>query len=109
MIAMMQASTYILVFDITLIIFLTFNLIPPTLTTYLSKMASNEQGFVSGLNSTFTSIGNIIGPVVVDILFDINIQFSYGFAMIVLVISCAMSFFWKKQSKDKKCLYEKEK
>lgn len=96
MIAMIQVSAYALVLSVTLVIFLTFDLIRPALTTYLSKIAGNEQGFVSGLNSTFTSVGNIIGPAIAGILFDINIQYPYGFAMVVLVISYGMAFFWKK-------------
>ncbi|MBK3497015.1 MFS transporter [Viridibacillus sp. YIM B01967] len=96
MIAMMQVSAYALVLAVTLVIFLTFDLIRPALTTYLSKVAGNEQGFVGGLNSTFTSVGNIIGPAVAGILFDINVHYPYGFAMVVLAISYAMAFFWKK-------------
>ena len=46
-------------------VFFAFNsLLRPTVTTLLSNEAgSDEQGFVSGLNTTYTSMGNIIGPI----------------------------------------------
>ena len=46
-------------------VFFAFNsLLRPTVTTLLSNEAgSDEQGFVSGINTTYTSMGNIIGPI----------------------------------------------
>lgn len=68
----------------------------PAITSYLSKVAGNEQGFVGGMNSMFTSIGNIFGPIIGGILFDINLNFPYYFATIVLVIGVVITLFWKK-------------
>ena len=65
---MIKVTAYWSILIVTFVIFLMFDLIRPALTTYLSKMAGNEQGFVGGLNSTFTSIGNIIGPGMAGIL-----------------------------------------
>src|SRR5690606_21021057 len=61
-IASTMVSGYLAVLLITCFIFLAFDLLRPALTTYLSKSADKEQGFVAGMNSTYTSIGNIAGP-----------------------------------------------
>ena len=95
--AMIQVSAYWSILFVTFVIFLLFDLMRPALTTYLSKIAGNEQGFVGGLNSTFTSIGNIIGPSIAGILFDVHIDYPYVLAMIILAISFVISLFWKEQ------------
>lgn len=79
-------SSYITILLTTFVLFVGFDLIRPAVTSYLSKIAGNEQGFVGGMNSTFTSIGNIIGPIIGGILFDINFNYPYYFAAIVLLL-----------------------
>ena len=98
--AMIKVSAYWSILLVTFIIFLMFDLIRPALTTYLSKIAGDEQGFVGGLNSTFTSIGNIIGPAIAGILFDINLDYPYILAMFILIISFAISLFWKERESN---------
>lgn len=95
--AMIKVSSYWSILLVTFVIFLMFDLIRPALTTYLSKIAGNEQGFVGGLNSTFTSIGNIIGPSIAGILFDVHIDYPYVLAMFILALSFVISMFWKVQ------------
>ncbi|PZX02962.1 DHA1 family multidrug resistance protein-like MFS transporter/DHA1 family multidrug resistance protein-like MFS transporter [Psychrobacillus insolitus] len=96
--AMIKVTAYWSILIVTFVIFLMFDLIRPALTTYLSKMAGNEQGFVGGLNSTFTSIGNIIGPGMAGILFDVNIDYPYVLSMFVLILSFVISLFWKERT-----------
>ncbi|MEK4484120.1 MFS transporter [Psychrobacillus sp. FSL H8-0484] len=95
--AMIKVSAYWSILLVTFVIFLMFDLIRPALTTYLSKIAGNEQGFVGGLNSTFTSVGNIIGPGIAGVLFDVNVDYPYVLAMFVLALSFAISLIWKEQ------------
>ena len=95
--AMIKVSAYWSILLVTFVIFLLFDLMRPALTTYLSKIAGNEQGFVGGLNSTFTSIGNIIGPSIAGVLFDVHIDYPYVLAMFILAISFVISLFWKEQ------------
>ncbi|QFF97484.1 MFS transporter [Psychrobacillus glaciei] len=95
--AMIKVSAYWSILVVTFVIFLMFDIIRPALTTYLSKIAGNEQGFVGGLNSTFTSVGNIIGPSIAGVLFDVNIDYPYVLAMFVLALSFLISLFWKEQ------------
>lgn len=81
----------------TFIIFLAFDLLRPAITTYLSKHAGDRQGTVNGLNSTFTSFGNILGPMVSGMLFDINHVYPYYVSSIVLLATGFLTLFWKKQ------------
>lgn len=96
--AMIKVSAYWSILLVTFVIFLMFDLIRPALTTYLSKMAGDEQGFVGGLNSTFTSVGNIIGPGIAGILFDVNVDYPYVLAMLVLALSFGITLFWKERA-----------
>lgn len=89
-------SHYMAILMTTFFLFVGFDLIRPAITTYLSKVAGNEQGFVGGMNSTFTSLGNIFGPILGGVLFDINYNFPYYFATAVLTIGVIITLFWKK-------------
>ena len=93
---MTLVESYASILFVTFFIFVGFDLIRPAITSYLSKIAGNEQGFVGGMNSMFTSLGNVFGPIVGGILFDINLNYPYYFATIVLVIGVGLALFWKK-------------
>jgi len=87
----------IMVIISTFVVFLAFDLLRPAITTYLSKHGGNMQGTVNGLNSTFTSVGNIFGPMVAGALFDMNHFYPYYISAIVLLITSVLSLFWKKE------------
>ncbi|UPW81791.1 MFS transporter [Lysinibacillus sp. Ag94] len=94
--AMTIVSHYFAILFVTFFIFVGFDLIRPAVTSYLSKIAGNEQGFVGGMNSMFTSLGNIFGPILGGIMFDINLNYPYYFATIVLTIGVILALFWRK-------------
>ncbi|MDR5000144.1 MFS transporter [Brevibacillus parabrevis] len=79
------------------IVFFACDLLRPAVTTLLSKMADEDQGFVAGMNSTYTSLGIIVGPAVGGILFDWNINFPYMFAAVVLCAAFALFVYWKNK------------
>src|SRR5690625_24213 len=60
---MTLVNSYTTILLVTVILFISFDLIRPAITSYLSTVAGEEQGFVGGMNSMFTSIGNVLGPV----------------------------------------------
>lgn len=93
---MTVANSYVTILLTSLLLFVGFDFIRPSVTTYLSKIAGNQQGFVGGMNSMFTSIGNIGGPIVGGTLFDININSPYYFATIVIICGTILTIFWKK-------------
>ena len=94
--AMTAVSHYFAILLVTFFIFVGFDLIRPAITSYLSKIAGNEQGFVGGMNSMFTSLGNIFGPILGGKLFDIDLNYPYYFATVVLVLGVILAMFWRK-------------
>ncbi|WP_040741351.1 MFS transporter [Paenibacillus ginsengihumi] len=88
---MLIAGSYWSVLVVTFILFLSIDLLRPALGTQMSKMANEQQGFVAGLNSAFTSMGNILGPLAAGVLFDMNIHFPYASAAVVLLLCFLLS------------------
>lgn len=93
---MTVVSSYLSILLVTFVIFVGFDLIRPAITSYLSKIAGNEQGFVGGMNSMFTSIGNVFGPIVGGVLFDLDLNYPYYFAAVFLVMGIVLSLVWKQ-------------
>ena len=93
---MTVVSSYFSILLVTCFVFVGFDLFRPAATSYLSKIAGNEQGFVGGMNSMFTSLANIFGPILGGILFDIDINYPYYFAAVVLVFGILLTLIWKK-------------
>lgn len=85
-------------------IFFAFNsFLRPTVNTMLSNSAGkNEQGFVSGLNTTYTSIGNILGPIVAGNLFDTHINLPYVVGAVILFGTIFLT-----KTENKTCDYDK--
>ncbi|GFP76133.1 MFS transporter [Clostridium fungisolvens] len=67
-------------------IFFAFNsFLRPTVNTLLANEAGDQQGFVSGLNTTYTSIGNVVGPIMAGNLFDSHISLPYTVGSFILI------------------------
>lgn len=88
-------NSYWMIMIVMFTIFIGFDLIRPAVTTYLSRIAGNEQGFVGGMNSFFTSLANVLGPIVGGIMFDIDINYPFYFATVVIIIGLAIAMIWK--------------
>ena len=82
--------TYWMILVVTFTVFLGMDILRPAISTQMSKLAE-EQGFVAGLNSAYTSLGNIAGPIVAGALFDVNINYPYVSAAAVLGICFFLS------------------
>lgn len=93
---MTVVESYLTILLTTFILFVGFDLFRPAVTSHLSKIAGNEQGFVGGMNSMFTSLANIFGPIMGGILFDIDIAYPYYFSGIILLIGVIMTIYWKR-------------
>lgn len=76
---------------ITSIVFFSCDILRPAVASFLSKIAGKNQGYIAGMNSAYTSLGIILGPIIGGILFDINIDMPYAFATVVLVIAFVIS------------------
>jgi MFS transporter, DHA1 family, multidrug resistance protein len=99
---MTVASSYLGILIVTFVIFVGFDLMRPAVTSYLSKIAGNEQGFVGGMNSMFTSIGNVFGPIVGGILFDIDLNYPFYFSAVFLVIGIVLALVWRQPAQMQK-------
>ncbi|SFA76373.1 MFS transporter, DHA1 family, multidrug resistance protein [Cohnella sp. OV330] len=88
---MLFVHQFWLIFAVTFVVFLAIDILRPTIGTQMSKLAKDQQGYVAGLNSAFTSLGNIVGPIVAGVLFDIEINAPYTLAAVVLLICFAVS------------------
>lgn len=96
---MTVVQSYLSILLVTFIVFVGFDLFRPAITSYLSNIAGREQGFVGGMNSMFTSLGNIFGPIVGGVLFDIDINYPYFFATAIIAMGIVLSLFWKQPAK----------
>ncbi|WHZ03778.1 multidrug efflux MFS transporter NorA [Neobacillus sp. YX16] len=95
---MTVVHSYFSILLVTFIVFVGFDLFRPAVTSYLSNIAGNEQGFVGGMNSMFTSLANISGPILGGILFDINFNYPYYFATVILSLGIVITLVWNKQA-----------
>ncbi|WP_436374868.1 multidrug efflux MFS transporter NorA [Cytobacillus sp. BC1816] len=93
---MTVVHSYFAILLVTFIVFVGFDLFRPAVTSYLSNIAGNEQGFVGGMNSMFTSLANISGPIIGGMMFDIDINYPYYFATVILALGIGLTLVWKK-------------
>lgn len=98
---MLLTHTKLLVMLATFVVFLAFDLVRPAITTYLSKGAGENQGLLNGMNSSLTSVGNIVGPFLAGVFLDINYAYPYIFVFLVLTITFGCTLFWKKEELNK--------
>ncbi|WP_248927732.1 MFS transporter [Paenibacillus hamazuiensis] len=87
-----------MIFAVTFIVFLAIDILRPAVSTQMSMVAKDQQGYVAGLNSAFTSLGNIAGPIVAGFLFDLNVNYPYTMACMVLFICFVLSVKGKKNN-----------
>lgn len=92
----LMVHTFWLIVATTFAVFLATDMLRPAIGTQMSKFADDQQGYVAGLNSAFTSLGNIVGPVIAGALFDANLNFPYALAAVILTGGFLLSF----KSKD---------
>ncbi|WP_152396947.1 MFS transporter [Paenibacillus guangzhouensis] len=88
----LAVHTFWLIIVVTFILFLSIDILRPALGTQMSKVAEDQQGYIAGLNSAFTSLGNIVGPAVAGVLFDMNLNFPYISAALILFLGFILAF-----------------
>ncbi|MDM5309279.1 MFS transporter [Peribacillus frigoritolerans] len=98
------ASSYLIFFLISLIIFLSTSILRPVLNTLISKMAGNEQGFAMGMNNAYMSIGNVLGPTLAGMMYDVHITYPFMLGLILLFITLMITMAWQKRSLNTKAL-----
>jgi MFS family permease len=72
-------------------------LISPALNSYISNFAGEHQGTVMGLNSAFTSLGKVLGPLWGGYIYDINIEYPFFSGAATLLLGLLVSFIGLKK------------
>ncbi|MBK5458624.1 MFS transporter [Peribacillus sp. TH27] len=98
------ASSYLIFFGISLIIFLSTSILRPVLNTLISKMAGNEQGFAMGMNNAYMSIGNVLGPTLAGMMYDVQITYPFILGLLLLILTLMITMAWQKKSLHAKAL-----
>lgn len=101
--------SYSLFFVISLIIFLATSILRPVLNTLISKMAGNEQGFAMGMNNAYMSIGNVLGPTLAGVLFDVQIMYPFVLGLVLLLVTLGITIVWQKRTLKHSVLVNKKK
>ncbi|MDG4658300.1 MFS transporter [Ectobacillus antri] len=96
------AKGYAIFFGITLLIFLATSILRPVLNTLISKLAGNEQGFAMGMNNAYMSIGNVLGPTLAGVLYDVNIMVPFMLGFVLLLATLMITIIWQRQQQLKK-------
>lgn len=99
--------SYSLFFVISLIIFLATSILRPVLNTLISKMAGNEQGFAMGMNNAYMSIGNVLGPTLAGVLFDVQIMYPFVLGLVLLLVTLGITIVWQKRTLKQSALVNK--
>lgn len=74
----------------------------PSVTSLLTKKVQGKQGGVIGLNQSFSSAGQIIGPLFGGFLFGIDHSYSFlGLAVVAFIYFLIFTFVAKKQLDEK--------
>lgn len=100
MIGIIFVNTFWTILLVSSIFFTATSLLRPAVNTLVSKLGGKEQGFAAGMMNAYMSLGNMIGPALAGILFDINIIYPYIIGMVILLICFAIAGIWARRSKE---------
>lgn len=98
MVLMLLSGNFWYVLTVTSIFFVFTSILRPSINTLLSKMAGKEQGFVAGMNNAYMSVGNIVGPSLAGILYDVHLNLPYLFGAFLLLFSLFLSVSWNRRT-----------
>lgn len=90
------AGSYVMFFAVTLVIFLATSILRPVLNTLISKMAVGEVGFAMGMNNAYMSIGNVLGPLLAGLLYDIDISYPFMLGLVMLMVTWTITVAWHR-------------
>lgn len=93
-----QSFTMIII--VCMVFFTATALLRPAVNTLVSKLAGDEQGFAAGMITAYMSLGNMIGPALAGVLFDINMSTPYIVGTVLLLLCFTISLFWSKRSTE---------
>ncbi len=77
---------------------LALSVIGPSLNSHISTYAERQQGALMGLNSAFTSLGRVIGPLWGGYIYDMNIAYPFLSGAATLMLGLLVSLFALRKS-----------
>ena len=89
------AGSYAAFFGVSLVIFLAMAILRPVLNILISKMAQGEIGFAMGMNTSYMSLGNVLGPLSAGLLFDFNINYPFILGLGLLIVTLSIAVAWR--------------
>jgi MFS transporter, DHA1 family, multidrug resistance protein len=99
MVVILLSGDFLFMLMMNILFILFTSILRPAINTLLSKMAGNEQGFAAGMNNAYSSLGNIIGPALAGVFFDISFNIPYLFGAFILVCSIVMCVAWNQKAR----------
>ncbi|WP_153124539.1 MFS transporter [Peribacillus tepidiphilus] len=93
-ILMTTAPSFAWVLITTSLFYLGNSILRPALNTFISNLAGNKQGMVMGLNNSFMSLGNAVGPILAGMLFEWNIHIPYFFGAFIMIVGLVSTRIW---------------
>lgn len=91
-------------------LFFAFNsFLRPTVGTLIANAAGERQGYAAGLNTTYTSLGSIIGPLLAGWLFDVQLNLPYLLGAVILAAALGLTIgrFGRVVLYDKEAAHER--
>lgn len=100
MIGILFVASFWTILFVATIFFTATSLLRPAVNTLVSKLAGSEQGFSAGMLTAYMSLGNMVGPALAGVLFDINIIYPYIIGTVILLICFVIASYWSKRKVD---------
>jgi MFS transporter, DHA1 family, multidrug resistance protein len=100
MVFILLSGNFLFMLMMNILFILFTSILRPAINTLLSKMAGSEQGFAAGMNNAYSSLGNIIGPSLAGILFDISFNVPFIFGAVILLGSIVMCVAWNQKARQ---------
>ncbi|RAZ69933.1 MFS transporter [Planococcus maitriensis] len=100
MIGILFVNTFWTILFVAAVFFTAASLLRPAINTLISKLAGDSQGYAAGMNNAYMSLGNMIGPALAGILFDIDMSFPYITGTFILLLCFFIAFNWSTRKKE---------
>jgi MFS transporter, DHA1 family, multidrug resistance protein len=100
MLLILLSGNFLFMLMMNILFILFTSILRPAINTLLSKMAGSEQGFAAGMNNAYSSLGNIIGPSLAGILFDVSFNVPFIFGAVILLGSIVMCAAWNQKARQ---------
>ena len=100
MIGVLFVNTFWTILLVATVFFTAASLLRPAINTLISKLAGSDQGFAAGMNNAYMSLGNMIGPALAGILFDIDMSIPYIFGAVILITCFLIANTWSSRKQQ---------